>query len=120
MTRTDQINSYHVRERERMRGDQEEERKGGIERGIRTKALIYTRTVNLCTDDWKCLISYYDICYALTKIIIVNLALQHFPFVLYFVYSTANNHRVPLKNEHPDYINAVFINVMHCHYFLVS
>ena len=37
-----------------------------------------------------------------------------------FVLSTADNHRVPLKNEHPDYINAVFINVMHCHYFLVS
>ena len=37
-----------------------------------------------------------------------------------FVLSTADNYRVPLKNEHPDYINAVFINVMHCHYFLVS
>ena len=24
---------------------------------------------------------------------------------------TADKHRVPLKGEHPDYINAVFINV---------
>ena len=30
---------------------------------------------------------------------------------LFFVLSTADNYRVPLKNEHPDYINAVFINV---------
>ena len=25
--------------------------------------------------------------------------------------STADNHRVPLKGEHPDYINAVYVNV---------
>ena len=41
---------------------------------------------------------------------------MHSKITLYFLLpSIANNHRVPLKNEHPDYINAVFINVMHCH-----
>ena len=77
MTRTDQINSYHVRERER---------KGGGE-----------KIFNECTH---------------VHFIVLILLLHSF--------SIANNHRVPLKNEHPDYINAVFINVMHCHYFLVS
>ena len=31
-------------------------------------------------------------------------------FALFF--SLADDHRVPLKGEHPDYINAVYINVI--------
>ena len=70
MTRTDQIISYHVREKERK------------EMSKRKKS------INKCTQK----------------------------ITLYFLFpSTANNYRVPLKGEHPDYINAVFINVMHCH-----
>ena len=31
--------------------------------------------------------------------------------IIYLLSSTADNHRVTLKGEHPDYINAVYVNV---------
>ena len=36
-----------------------------------------------------------------------------FAIILQFAFfSLADDHRVPLKGEHPDYINAVYINVI--------
>ena len=32
-------------------------------------------------------------------------------YYYYFIYLIADKHRVPLKGEHPDYINAVYVDV---------
>ena len=36
---------------------------------------------------------------------------QKFAIIYLHVIFLADNHRVPLKGEHPDYINAIYINV---------